>query len=162
LGHRPPDGGRHGPGPRGGQPQDEDAVAMIEGARPPDPLIGQLIAGRYRVDELLATGGMGSVYLGEHVHIRKRVAIKVLDADTDNYAETVARFEREAIAGAHISHPNVVVATDFSELPDGTCFLVLEYVRGVTLHELLRHGPLPPARAVHIARQIAAALGEAH
>src|SRR6185436_18192625 len=66
------------------------------------------------------------------------------------------------IAGAHISHPNVVVATDFSELPDGTCFLVLEYVRGVTLHELLRHGPLPPARAVHIARQIAAALGAAH
>jgi len=130
---------------------------------PPDELIGQVLLGRYRIDELIAEGGMGSVYLGEHIHMHKRVAIKVLHPEIDNYTETVARFEREAMAGAHISHPNVVVATDFDELPDGTCFLILEYVRGVTLHELLRRsGPLPPARAVHIAKQIAAALGAAH
>ena len=126
-------------------------------------LIGQLIAGRYRVVQLLASGGMGAVYLGEHMSLRKRVAVKVLRPDTENYAEMAVRFEREAMAGAHIAHPNVVSATDFDRLPDGTCFLVLEYVRGVTLHHLLRKmGPLPETRAVHIARQIAAGLGAAH
>jgi serine/threonine-protein kinase len=126
------------------------------------PLLGQTIAGRYRVTALLAAGGMGSVYLAEHLQLRKRVAVKVLRPDTDNYGEMAARFEREAIAGAHVVHPNVVSAFDFDQLEDGSCFLVLEYVRGVTLHELLRRGPLPTNRAVFIASQVAAALGAAH
>jgi serine/threonine-protein kinase len=146
-----------------GAPDEDSTEPPANDAGDESRLLGQLIAGRYRMVELLASGGMGAVYLAEHISLRKRVAVKVLRPDTENYAEMAARFEREAIAGAQISHPNVVSATDFDRLPDGTCFLVLEYVRGVTLHHLLRQlGPLPETRAVHIARQIAAALGAAH
>ncbi len=125
-------------------------------------LVGKVVSQRYRIDELLALGGMGAVYRGHHRHLRKRVAIKVLLPETDNLPEMLARFEREAIAGAHVVHPNVAPATDFGQLEDGSHFLVLEYVSGKTLHEVMKEGPLPPARAAHIARQIAAALQAAH
>jgi serine/threonine-protein kinase len=125
-------------------------------------LVGTTISDRYRIQEMLAMGGMGAVYRGEHVHMRKRVAIKVLYPETQRFAELAARFEREAIAGAHIDHPNVVSATDFGRLPDGAYFLVLEYVRGATLHQLMKHGRMTPARAVRIVRQIAAALDAGH
>jgi serine/threonine protein kinase len=79
-----------------------------------------------------------------------------------NLAELVARFQREAIAGAHVQHPNVASATDFGRLDDGSHYLVLEYVRGVTLHDLLNRGHIPVGRALNIARQIAAGLDAAH
>src|SRR5512139_2197775 len=69
--------------------------------------IGRIISGRYRIDSLIASGGMGSVYRGEHVHMRKRVAIKILHAEMEGILELAEQFEREAIAGAHIKHPNV-------------------------------------------------------
>ncbi|EYF06247.1 serine/threonine-protein kinase [Chondromyces apiculatus] len=125
-------------------------------------LIGRVISQRYRIDEVIAMGGMGAVYRGEHVRMRKRVAIKILHPDTEGLPELVKRFEREAVAGAHIQHPNVATATDFGETEDGLFYLVAEYVRGITLHDLIRRGPLAPARAAHIARQLAAALGAAH
>ena len=74
----------------------------------------------------------------------------------------LARFEREAVAGAHVVHPNVAAATDFGQLDDGSYFLVLEYVSGKTLHQVIKQGPLPPARAANVARQIAAGLHAAH
>src|SRR4051812_44386675 len=107
-------------------------------------------------------GGVGAVYLGEHVHMHKHVALKVLHPDSAGLPDLVARFEREAVAGAHISHPNVATATDFGELDDGSFFLVLEYVRGTTLREVIKRGPMPAARAVHITRQIASALAATH
>jgi len=125
-------------------------------------LVGMVLSGRYRIVELLAMGGVGAVYLGEHVKMHKHVAIKVLHPDAQGLPEIAARFEREAVAGAHIQHPNVAVATDFGELDDGTHFLVLEYVKGATLREVIRRGPLPVARAVSITKQIAAALGATH
>lgn len=133
-------------------------------------LIGQVISQRYRIEELLAMGGMGAVYRGQHLLLKKRVAIKILHPDTENLPELVARFEREAIAGAHITHPNVVTATDFGQVDDpnapadldGSYFLVLEHVRGRTLHNVIKGGALPVARAVAIAKQIAAALGAVH
>ncbi|WP_437316596.1 protein kinase domain-containing protein [Sorangium sp. So ce385] len=124
--------------------------------------LGRVISKRYRIDEVIAMGGMGAVYRGEHVHMHKRVAIKILHPDTERLPELVQRFEREAIAGAHIQHRNVATATDFGEAEDGSFFLVLEYVRGTTLHEIIRRGPMPVARAALIARQIAAALGATH
>ncbi|WP_437724066.1 protein kinase domain-containing protein [Sorangium sp. So ce861] len=124
--------------------------------------LGRVISKRYRIDEVIAMGGMGAVYRGEHVHMHKRVAIKILHPDTERLPELVQRFEREAIAGAHIQHRNVATATDFGEAEDGSFFLVLEYVRGTTLHEIIRRGPMPAARAALIARQIAAALGATH
>ena len=135
----------------------------------PDPavarareLIGTVISQRYRIEELLAMGGMGAVYRGRHLHLKKRVAVKVLRPETENLPELVARFEREAIAGAHVAHPNVAAATDFGQLEDGSYFLVLEYVSGKPLHEIIKSGPLPAARAVPIGRQLAAALAAVH
>jgi len=125
-------------------------------------MIGQVISDRYRVRELIAMGGMGAVYRGDHLLLKKRIAIKLLHPETENLPELVKRFEREAIAGAHIQHPNVATATDFGKLPDGSYFLILEYVRGVTLHEVLEKGALTPRRAAHFATQIASALHAIH
>lgn len=126
-------------------------------------LIGQVVAERYAIEALLGTGGMGVVYRARHVHMRKTVALKVLHREMTYLPEVVARFEREAVAAAHISHPNVTAATDFGRLEDGSFYLVLEYVAGRSLRDLLaHHGRLPPARATHIARQIAEALDAAH
>ena len=125
-------------------------------------LLGQVLSQRYRIDELLGTGGMGAVYLGYHLLLKKQVAVKVLHADTGDLPELVTRFEREAIAGSHIAHPNVAAATDLGQLEDGSYFLVLEYVPGETLYALMGRERLSPARAVNITRQIAGALAATH
>jgi serine/threonine-protein kinase len=129
---------------------------------PPQPLIGEIISGRYRITKLLATGGVSSVYLGQHVHMLKHVAIKVLDPNAEKLPEFVSRFRREAVAGAHVQHPHIASATDFGQLEDGSYFLVQEYVPGQTLNKVIAGGRLPPARAVAIARKLASALGAAH
>ncbi len=136
----------------------EAGAADVEAAS----LVGRVLSDRYRVDALIARGGLGTVYRGEHVPMRKVVAIKVLHASIERHPEIVARFEREAIAGAHVQHPNVAAATDFGQLEGGACFLVLEHIEGVTLRELIQSGPLPAARAIGIARQVAAGLGAIH
>jgi serine/threonine protein kinase len=132
------------------------------GALPPDPRIGTVLAERYRIDSLIGEGGMGKVYQAEHILMRKRLAVKVLHRELSSVPELVARFEREAMAAAHIEHENVAAATDFGKLADGSVFLVLEYIEGRCLRDELEKGPMPPARALHIGRQIAAALGSAH
>jgi serine/threonine-protein kinase len=146
----------------------EGDAGQTEGA-PPEPeteadaLIGTVIGERYRVDEKLGVGGMGAVYRGEHVHMRKAVAIKVLHREMTSMTEVVKRFELEAIAAGRIDHPNVTVATDFGKLADGAFFLVLEYVPGRSLTELIKsEAPLPVDRALFIARQVAGGLGAAH
>jgi len=125
-------------------------------------LLGTVISGRYRLESLLGEGGMGAVYLAEHTHMRKRLAVKVLHPEMTRLPEVVARFEREAMAAAHIEHPNVASATDFGKLEDGSFFLVLEYVEGRGLRDELRKGALDVARSFHIVRQIASALARAH
>jgi serine/threonine-protein kinase len=125
-------------------------------------LVGSVLAERYRVVRLAGQGGMGLVYEAEHVHMQKRVAVKLLHAELSADAEVVARFEREALAAARIQHPGVVAAIDFGRLPSGTLYLVLEYVEGQSLSELLKAGPLEPERAVSIALSIALALAAAH
>lgn len=127
-----------------------------------DRLVGTLLADRYSVHGVIAVGGMGAVLSGEHVHMRKRVAIKVLHPDTSGFPGIVARFEREAIVGAHVEHRNIASARDFGRLDDGSYYLVLEYVKGATLKALVERGPLPPRRAARIARQLAAALAKLH
>jgi serine/threonine protein kinase len=123
---------------------------------------GTIIAERYRIDALLGEGGMGKVYAAEHVLIQKQVAIKVLHEEMSSTPEYVARFEREAVAAAKITHPNVAAASDFGRLPNASFFIVLEYIAGIDLRTLLNSGALPKDRAVRIVRQIAAAVSAAH
>jgi serine/threonine protein kinase len=132
---------------------------------PDDPraLVGQIIAERYEVEALLGVGGMGSVYRARHIKIKKQVALKTLHASLLRSPEAVARFEREAVAAARISHPNVVVATDFGPLPDGRFYLVLEYVNGRDLAQIIaQSGALAHGRTVSIIKQVASALDTAH
>ncbi|MFO0620177.1 MAG: serine/threonine-protein kinase [Polyangia bacterium] len=125
-------------------------------------LVGTTVGGRYKVTSLLGEGGMGAVYLVEHILMRKRMALKVLNAELSKNREMVARFEREAMAAAHLEHPNVVAATDLGFTDDGALFLVLEFIDGKSLRDVLGFGPLSAARVIHIARQIASALQRAH
>ena len=125
-------------------------------------LIGTTISDRYRIERLLGEGGMGAVYQAEHTLMRKRMAIKVLHPEMTRLPEVVARFEREAMAAAHIDHPNVVTATDFGKLEDGSFFLALEFVEGASLREVIAKGRLELGRSLHIARQMAGALQRAH
>ena len=134
---------------------------------PPAPgeqlLLGTVVAGRYFVRKLLGSGGMGAVYEAEHVQLKKRVALKVLHGHMSVKPEVQARFEREAVAAGRINHPGVAAATDFGRLPDGAFYLVLEYVDGSSLADVLLDTPvLPPERAFRITVQICAALVAAH
>jgi serine/threonine-protein kinase len=124
--------------------------------------VGAVVAERYRVLEALGEGAMGAVYLVEHVHMRKRLALKVLREAVSANAEVVERFEREARAAAHIEHPNVATATDFGRTENGSFFLALEYVPGQSLRALVAQGPLAAGRAVDFAMQMASALAKAH
>jgi serine/threonine-protein kinase len=124
--------------------------------------VGDILADRYRLIERLGEGAMGAVWAGEHVHMRKKFALKILHPEAVSSKELVARFEREAVAAGNIAHPGVAAATDFGQLPDGSFFLVLEYVGGKDLRHLIHQGPLPVARALDITKQILAALGAAH
>lgn len=127
-------------------------------------LLGSIIGGRYRVESVLGQGGMGAVYRVQHLTIRKNMALKVLSRKMMNIPTVVARFEREAKLAAHLDHPNVVSASDYGRMDDGRFYLVLEYVEGKELRSVLdqANGPLPPARAIYIARQIVSALSRAH
>lgn len=138
----------------------KDALTKAQGRA--KELIGRVLSGRYRIVDLIAMGGMGAVYLGEHVHMHKRIAVKMLHPESEDHPEIVARFEREALVGAHVKHPNIANATDFGKLDDGSYFLVLEYVEGKSLADLIREGPMPAPRVARIARQIASALAATH
>ena len=142
-----------------GSPEFDAAAAAAERSA---LLMGRTIARRYRIVDLIAMGGVGAVYLGEHLRTREPVAIKVLHPEAEGSADVVARFEREALVAATVEHPNVVSALDFGRLDDGACYLVLQHVAGRTLHRIIKDGPLGPARAIGIARQIAAGLGALH
>ncbi|HEU4932048.1 MAG TPA: serine/threonine-protein kinase [Pyrinomonadaceae bacterium] len=137
-----------------------DGVAL---ERDPDSLVGTTLAGKYRIDARLNEGGMGTVYRGTHVLMEKTVAIKVLRPSLAADEKIVARFSREARAASRISHPNAISVTDFGEDESGHVFLVMEFLSGKTLKQLLRdEGPLPLARVVDITRQIGDALNAAH
>src|SRR5713226_1637321 len=128
-----------------------------------DPLLGQTLAGKYLVEKLIKRGGMGAVYRGKHVMMDKTVAIKVLRPSLALDDDVVRRFSREAKAASRISHPHAVSVTDFGESEDGIVLLVMEYLDGHTLKEVIKsEGPMKLVRVVEIVRQIAGALDAAH
>jgi excinuclease ABC subunit A len=120
--------------------------------------VGSILQNKYRIEELLGQGSIGQVFQGRHLLLKKQVAIKILLPEHARHPEVAARFEREALVGAHVVHPNIAAATDLGQLDDGTQFLVLELVRGVTLREFTRRGALSPRRSVRIALGVARAL----
>src|SRR3954451_10980318 len=129
----------------------------------PDSLVGGTLAGKYRIDARVNEGGMGTVYCGTHVLMDKTVAIKGLSPSLCGDEKIVARFSREARAASRISHPNALSVTDFGEDESGNVFLVMEYLSGKTLKQVIRDkGPLPLARVVDITRQVGEALNAAH
>ena len=138
-----------------------DGVAL-EPAAAVDSRIGTTM-GNYRLVDLLGTGGMGAVYLAEHVYIGTRSAIKVLHEHIAADSDAVARLLQEARAAAAIGHGNIVAVSDFGETPDGSAYIVMEYVEGRPLDALLEEAaPLPLFRAINIVNQIGSGLGAAH
>ncbi|GAA4920880.1 serine/threonine protein kinase [Actinomycetospora succinea] len=124
---------------------------------------GTVLEGRYRVDGVLARGGMSVVHRGVDLRLERPVAIKILDRSLASDPAFVRRFEREARAAARLAHPGIVAVHDQGRDPDGTVFLVLELVEGGTLRDVLRdQGRLHPAAALTVAEQIVTALQVAH
>jgi len=127
-----------------------------------DPLIGRVIAERYLILAQLGEGGMGRVYLAEHVKMNRQCAIKVMNPSLIHDTESLQRFAREASSAARILHPNVAAVFDYGEA-DKIVYLVMEFVDGEPLSTILaRDGALDPRRAIDIARQIADGLYAAH
>jgi eukaryotic-like serine/threonine-protein kinase len=119
--------------------------------------------GQYRLGKKLGSGGMGEVFLAEHEMLKRPCAVKLIRPEVVLRAGSVERFEREVRINATLSHPNTVEIFDYGRTEDGTYYYVMEYLPGMSLANLVeRHGPLPPGRAVHLLRQVALALQEAH
>ncbi|MCK6545808.1 serine/threonine protein kinase [Myxococcota bacterium] len=138
----------------------------IDGARivetDVDPLLGELVD-RYQVEELIGRGAMGAVYRARHTVLDRDFAMKVLFGDLASNPMFAGRFRREAQALSKLRHTNIISVNDFGTTENGLTFLVMDYVQGVTLADVIRtEGPLSAFRVARITRQIAAALAEAH
>ncbi len=148
---------------RDGRPAAAEAFALEPDPDDSQPIVGMVIDARYRVVELVGEGGMGKVYLAEHVEIGKRVALKVLHPSYSRMPDLVERFRREARAASKIGHPHIVDVTDSGTTADGSAYFVMEFLEGVELGSVIeREGALEVARAVRIATQICRALSAAH
>jgi len=126
-------------------------------------LVGSIIADRYRVTKKLGEGGMGAVYLAEHVKMGRKCAVKVMNPGMASDPDAISRFNREAANASRINHPNVCAVYDFGETTDGVIYLAMELIDGPSLSRVIEElGALPPARAADITRQAAEALAVAH
>jgi serine/threonine-protein kinase len=126
-------------------------------------LVGQVIADRYHIQKKLGEGGMGQVYLAEHVKMGRRCAIKIMSPAMMKDPDAISRFNREAANASRIGHPNVCAIYDFGETPEGLIYLAMEFIEGRSLNGILDElGTLPLARAASIITQCADALQVAH
>jgi eukaryotic-like serine/threonine-protein kinase len=124
---------------------------------------GEVLAGKYRVDSVLGAGGMGLVVAATHLTLHQRVALKFLRADAARMPETKERFLREAQAAVRLKSEHVAKVLDVGTLEDGSPYMVMEYLEGATLGDVVRrHGPLPVAEAVSHVVQACEAVAEAH
>ncbi|MDI7269362.1 MAG: serine/threonine-protein kinase, partial [Myxococcota bacterium] len=136
---------------------------MAEPKPDKDPLVGQVVDGRYRIVARLSEGGMGVVYRAEHVFLKRDVALKRLHPELTGHGEVVARFEREAQAAARIDHPNVCSVLDCGVGEDGALYVAMELLEGASLEaRIVEAAPLPLPEIVDVAVQICDALGRAH
>ncbi len=127
-----------------------------------DRLLGRVLLDRFRVDGFLAEGGMGAVYLGMQLRMKRPVAIKFLRT-TGDLSRAEKRFQREAFVTSQLCHPNIVSVFDYGRTEEGALFIVMEYLRGELLgRKLLREGALSPRSAVRVGIQLARALRSIH
>jgi hypothetical protein len=137
--------------------------STLRAAAPSEDLIGQVVADRYHVLSKLGEGGMGRVYLAEHIRMGRRCALKVMNPALLHDPDSVSRFNREAANASRITHPNVAAIYDFGETPEGIVYLAMEFVEGASLAAVLeREGGLTERRTIALACQIADALAAAH
>ncbi|MBP9088738.1 MAG: serine/threonine protein kinase [Kofleriaceae bacterium] len=132
-------------------------------AKSEETRIGEVIDNRYRIDSLLGRGGMGVVYRGTHIGLRRPVAVKILHAILAATPEVRSRFEREALVIGQIDHPNCVGIYDVGTLPDGSLYLAMEFLEGRTLGALIeKEQQLPVSRVLHIMRHLLHGLAHVH
>ncbi len=129
-----------------------------------DPLIGQVIGGRYRITGVLGEGGMGVVYVAEQQmgSTVRKVAVKTLHPHLSQDPSVLARFHRECGTVAQLEHPNTIKFYDFGATADGTLYIAMEFVKGKALADVIEQGPIPPQRVLKIMKQVCGALDEAH
>ncbi len=145
-------------------PRDATPLVAAEAQTVDDPLVGSLIGETYQIVRTIGEGGMGRVYEARHLRLKeRRFAVKCLHADLAKNPEMAARFLREAESASSIKHNNVVDVFDVHHLPDGTPYLVGEFLEGEELADYVqKRGPLDPRAAAKVARQVCNALGAAH
>jgi serine/threonine-protein kinase len=135
------------------------ASAQVTGA----DLIGQVVAGKYRIDSVIGEGGMGFVVVAHHIQLETKVAIKLLRPELANNGEAVARFSREARAAVRIVSQHVARVFDVGELESGAPYMVMEFLEGGDLSSIIqKRGPLPIGEAVDYVLQATEAIAEAH
>ena len=142
-------------------PKDGTALQWQAGGR--TDLVGSIIGERYHVLKLLGAGGMGRVYLAEHVKMGRQCALKVLHPAMARDGDAISRFNREAANASRIDHPNVAAIYDFGETQDGLLYLAMQYIEGETLTQIMKaQGALAALRVADVVRQAAEGLHAAH
>ena len=124
-------------------------------------MIAEKQLGQYQLQKLVGRGAMGEVYLAKHALLRRPAAVKLLrDASAASARE---RFRQEVQTASGLSHPNTIEIYDYGRTPDGIFYFAMEYVEGATLEDIITAtGPMPPGRVIHLLRQAAGSLREAH
>ncbi|MHC4932184.1 MAG: serine/threonine-protein kinase, partial [Planctomycetota bacterium] len=138
---------------------DPDARTRMSESKP-DPYVGRTIDG-FRIDEVIGRGGMGSVYRATQLSLGRPVAMKILTRDLAGDSQFLERFHREADVLSRLSHPNVVTVFERGEV-DERPYLVMEFVEGTSLRDIMREGPLEPNEALRIVSSVLSALAHAH
>ena len=148
---------------------EQEAVVPLVRAQAPDPLVGRMIGGKYRVEAQIGTGAMGSVYRALQISLEKRIALKILHSHLRSDGNFVERFHREAKAASRLDHPNIVRVIDFGEdtsddpVMNGRLFIAMELLEGRDLFQVIQDDfPLPRERTIEIMRQTLAAVASAH
>jgi serine/threonine-protein kinase len=151
-------------GGQGGARREPAVVVVDDEAEDegPDPMIGQVLSGLYKVQSRIGRGGMGTVYMAVHIHLDKPFAVKVLSDQIATNKSAIQRLLQEARTASSIDHDNIVDVFSFDATEDGRVFLVMELLEGVSLSELVERGPMRIERALPIARQVCQALEAAH
>jgi hypothetical protein len=137
---------------------------VLEGNGPTEErFVGAVLDGKYRLDSYLSSGGMGAVFKATHVMLGKPVAVKLIKADLVTSPDMVRRFQREARAATSLNHPNIVGVHDLGQTEDGTLYIAMELVDGISLKDVIREsGRIDAPRIVSTLRQVGSALSLAH